>query len=103
VLIYREWRSPAGQQTIWWAAIPGGVIHGFTCFTAFLEGQTTPVTFPFALLITASILIFGRKKLADHPILAFFFVSFLVASLFFSGWGLYWGGFPGIFESGLMK
>ena len=103
LLIYREWRNPSGQQTIWWTAILGGVIHGFTCFTAFLEGQTTPISYPVSILITAFILLFGRKKLSDHPITAFFFISFLITVLFFSGWGLYWKGFPGIFESGLIK
>lgn len=103
VLIAQEWRNPAGQQTGWGATIFGGVIHGFTFFTAFLEGETTPISYPISIFIMAFILIFGRKKLGNHPLTAFYFVAFLITVLFFSGWGLYWQGFPGIFESGLMK
>lgn len=91
VLIYQEWRSPAGQSTIWWATILGGVLYGFTAFMFFTEGQTTPLGLPFTILVVAFTLISGRKKLNTHPVLAFFFVSFLVALLFFAGWIIYTG------------
>ena len=32
LLIYREWRQPAGLQTVWWSTILGGVIYGLTLF-----------------------------------------------------------------------
>jgi len=44
--------------------------------------------------ITLLILIWRRAKLAYQPKMSFFFVSFLVTTLLFTGWGLYWGGFP---------
>ena len=43
VLVYQEWRSPVGQSTIWWAAILGGFLYGFSSFMVFTEGQTTPI------------------------------------------------------------
>ena len=102
LLSIREWRQPAGQATAWWAAIIGGFIHGFTYFCVFLEGQTTLLGFPFAIVFTLVTLIWGRKMLSRAPLLAFFFVALLVATIFFAGWGLYWGGFPEFSEVGLI-
>jgi hypothetical protein len=47
-------------------------------------------------------LVWGRTHLEQKPLLAFFFVSCLVAALFFTGWGIYWGGFPQFSEVGLI-
>jgi hypothetical protein len=102
VLIYREWHSPIGQKTIWWATGLGGVIYGFTYFVVFLEGQTTPLGLPFALLIVLFTLVWGRNKLASQPVLAFFFLTCLVAGLLFASWGIYWGGFPQFTDVGLI-
>ncbi len=102
VLIYREWRSPSGQKTLWWATVLGGIIYGFTYFVIFLEGQTLTLGLPFALLVVLFTLIWGRNKLALLPILAFFFLSCLVAVLLFASWGLYWGGFPQFTDVGLI-
>jgi hypothetical protein len=102
VLILREWRSPAGERTLWWAAVVGGLIHGFTLFCMFLEGQSVPLGLAFTLGVTLLALIWGRKRLARQPLLAFFFVACLVALLFFAGWGLRWGGFPEFTEVGLI-
>ena len=102
LLIYREWHRPAGIATTWWAAILGGLIYGFTYFCIFLEGQTVVVGLPFALVITLLTLIWGRKKLGQQPILAFFFIACLVALVFLGGWGLYYGGFPQFSEVGLI-
>jgi hypothetical protein len=49
---------------------------------------------PFALIVVLFAIIWGRAKLAQRPVLAFFFVTCLVALLLFTVWGLYWGGFP---------
>lgn len=94
LLVYREWVRPAGVKTIWWVTILGGLIYGFTCFCIFLEGQTTNLGLPFSFLFTLLVVTLGRKKMAHQPILAFFFVSFLFTALLFTGWGLYYGGFP---------
>ena len=102
LLIYREWHHPLEQATIWWAAILGGVVYGFTFFCIFLEGKNVVMGFPFATAVVAFTLISERKKLANRPVLAFFFISCLFAFLLFAGWGLYWGGFPEFSDLGLL-
>ncbi|UCD97591.1 MAG: hypothetical protein JSV42_11525 [Chloroflexota bacterium] len=102
LLIYREWRQPAGLQTTWWAAILGGVIYGFTLFIITNEGQTVPIGFPFAALVTVFGLFWGPKKFGTQPLLAFFFIACLVAFLCYIGWGLYWGAFPEFGEVGFL-
>jgi hypothetical protein len=102
LLVYREWRQPAGVKTAWWAAILAGIIYGFTYFCVFLESQTVALGLPFASAVILFTLVWGRKKLAKQPILAFFFVACLVAFLFFAGWWLAWGGFPEFSEVGLI-
>ncbi len=102
LLIYREWRQPVGVATAWLAAISGGILHGFTYFAIFLEGQTLALGLPFAFLVVLFTLIWGRKKLSQQPVLGFFFVACLVAALLFTGWGIYWGGFPQFSEVGLV-
>ena len=102
LLMYRDWKRPAGIATTWWAIIVGGVIYGFTLFCIFLEGQTVRLGLPFVLIVTLLGLIWWRKQLAHKPVLAFFFISCLVAAVLFVGWGLYWGGFPQFSEVGLL-
>jgi hypothetical protein len=102
LLINREWRSPASGRTVWWATLLGGVIYGFTYFCIFLEGRTVALGLPFALIITLISLLWGRQKLAKQPLLVFFGVSCLLATILFIGWGLYWGGFPEFSQVGLI-
>jgi hypothetical protein len=102
LLIYREWQRPAGVTTLWWATALAGVIYGITYFCIVLEGQTVPLGLPFAVVITLLALIWGRRKLGQQPLLAFFFVACLVAALLFAGWGFYWGGFPQFTDVGLL-
>jgi hypothetical protein len=102
LLIYREWRRPAGVKTIWWATILAGFIYGFTSFCIFLEGQTVPLGLPFTITIILLTVIWGRKKLAQQFILSFFFIACVVAAVLFTGWGLYWGGFPQFSDVGLI-
>jgi len=102
LLIYREWRRPAGIPTTWWATIVAGLVYGISIFCIFLEGQTLVLGLPFTITITLLTLIWGRRKMAHQPILAFFFISCLVAVLLFGGWGLYWGGLPQFSDVGLI-
>lgn len=102
LLIYHEWSRPAGAATIWWATILAGVVYGFSYFAIFLEGQTVALGLPFAIVIVLLALTRGRSKLAQQPVLAFFFVTCLLAFLLFAGWWLYWGGFPQFSDVGLI-
>jgi len=102
LLIYRDWRRPADTPTRWWSTVLAGLLYGFLLFCIFLEGQTVMLGLPFCILISLVVLIWGRKQLAQKPILAFFFIAFLVAALFLVGWGLYWGGFPQFSDVGLI-
>lgn len=97
LIIYRAWRSPADMQTHWGYAGVSGFIYGVTAFMIFDEGQTAAlIGFPFSLLVTLVFFIAGRKKLSNSPILAFFFIAFLVALVLLAGWWLYWGCFTEI-------
>jgi len=102
LLIYQEWRRPVGIDTMWWVTVLAGLIYGFTCFCIFLEGGTVLLGLSFSIIVTLLTLVWGRKHLAQRPLLAFFFVACLVASVLYIGWGLYWGGFPQFTEVGLI-
>lgn len=102
LLMYREWKHPAGIATTWWASIVGSIIYGFTFFLVYLEGNTVALGYPFAVIVTVLALIWGRKRLNQQPLLAFFFIAFLFVALLFSGWGLYYGGWPPPSELGLI-
>jgi hypothetical protein len=102
LLIYRDWKRPAGIPTLWWAAILAGLLYGFTLFCIFLEGQTVALGLPFVVIVALLGLIWGRRYMAHKPLLAFFTIACLLAAALFAGWGLYWGGFPQFTEVGLI-
>jgi CHASE2 domain-containing sensor protein len=78
------------------------VIHGFTFFLIVVEGQTAPLGVTFAVIATLFGIIWGRRKLKQQPLLLFFFVAYVVATLFFVGWGIYWQGFPEFSQVGMI-
>jgi hypothetical protein len=102
LIIFRQWRKPAEASTNWWMVVPAGIIYGFICFCIFLEGQTVILGFPFVTILTLVILIWQRKALKQRTITAFFLVSFLVATVFFTGWAAYYKGFPQFSDVGLI-
>ncbi len=102
LLIIHEWRRPAEVATNWAVTVLAGIVYGFSYFCIFLEGQTVVLGLPFSLLVVAWTLIWGRSKLQTRPVLAFFFAACLLALLLFTGWGLYWGGFPQFTDVGLI-
>jgi hypothetical protein len=59
-----------------------------------IEGVTWPINLPFNILALGFILIWGRNKLKQQPILLFFLTAYLVSIVLFAGWGLYWHGLP---------
>lgn len=99
LLISNAWRTTSSEKTNWWLVAPAGLIYGFTCFCFFLEGNTLVIGLPFTIVISLLVLVWGRSKLAQQPILAFFFVACSIALLLFAGWWLYWGSFIPIMEA----
>jgi len=99
LLVYESWRQPALEKTDWRLIIPAGLLYGFTCFCFFLEGNTLILGFPFVTIVTLLVLIWGREKMSQQPILAFFFSACLFAFILFIGWRLYWGSFIPIMEA----
>jgi hypothetical protein len=56
----------------------------------------------FAVLVAVLGLIWGRKNMSRKPVATFFIISYIVATLFFLGWGIYWQGLPQFSEVGLI-
>ena len=103
LIVFRQWRNPFAEvQGISWQTISAGVIHGFTYFIIIIEGATTPLGVPFAVLLTLFGLIWGRKRFSRQPLLFFFFIASFVATLFFVGWGIYWQGLPEFSQVGII-
>lgn len=103
LLLTREWRHPSGSATQWLVTSISGFIYGLTLFIITVEGQTVPLGLPFSVLVGIWGISRGRKILAERPLLAFFLVSCLLAMLLYTIWGVWWGGFPGFFEVGIIK
>ena len=95
--------TPTKPRPTRWALVgPAGVIYGITCSLAFTEGATVPFSFPAVSIILLGIIIWKRRYIRIDNTVSFFFAGYLVAVLFFTAWGLYWGGFPEFTEVGLL-
>jgi hypothetical protein len=103
LLIYLEWHHAVESTVTWWASVAAGLIYGFSYFCIFIQAQTIFLGLPFAAVLVLFGVIWGRQKLGQRPMLAFFFVSSLVALVLFTGWGVYWRGFPQFTAVGLIK
>lgn len=103
LLIFRQWQNPfIGERAALGLESLAGIIHGFTFFLIVVEARTAPLGLPFAVLVTSFGLVWGRKKLRQQPLLAFFCVTYLVATILFAGWALYWGGLPEFSKVGII-
>ena len=102
LIFHRHWRTRLSGEFSWRTIIPAGIIHGFTLFLIFIEAVTIPLGLPFLTILMLIILIWGRARLGEQPVTTFFFITSLVALLFLTGWGLYWGGFPEFSAVGLI-
>ena len=104
LLLYRQWQHPFNREKV--SLKPesfAGIIYGTFFFGCIIEGGTIIIGFPYALLVTLFGLIWGRKKLRQQPLLAFFFVANAVALILFAGWRFYRDGFPQPTELGVAK
>jgi hypothetical protein len=103
LLLMRQRQHPfSGEKASLGLLLPAGIIHGLTFFVIVIEGGTALLAIPFALIVILAGLIWGRGKLREQPLLLFFLVSYVMAMLFFVGWGIYWGGLPEFSELGLI-
>ncbi len=94
LLIYVSWRSPVEEKTDWRMVIPAAILYGVNSFCIFVEGQTSPLSFPIAGIAALLPLLFARKTFSQKPILAFFTFAFLLAFVAIAGWSIYHGTFP---------
>lgn len=95
LLVFCEWVASSGKERTNFGLVGvAGIIHGFNYFTMIVEAKTGLFGVPFAALFVIFGLVKGREKLGAKPLLAFFFITFLIASILFAGWGLYWDGLP---------
>jgi hypothetical protein len=102
LIIRSSWNHFADEQGVLWSPILAGVIYGFTFFLLVIESGTAPLGVTFAVLVAVLGLIWGRKNMSRKPVATFFIISYIVATLFFLGWGIYWQGLPQFSEVGLI-
>lgn len=94
LLLYRQWRNPfEDSSSPLRTEIGAGLLHGLSYALIVLEGVTVPLGLPAALLVVGFTLARGRGRLRQEPVLAFFFVAYLAATVFMLAWRLYWGCF----------
>ena len=102
LLIYRHWeylkRDRNFKLTL---PVGAGIIHGFTYFVGITESATTSIGVPFAVIVVF-VLFWKRQNTKRQPMLVFYFATYLVACLFFLGWGIYHGGLPEFSEVGII-
>jgi hypothetical protein len=104
LVIFRQWRNPFKEsQYPSWLIVLSGIIHGITLFIIVIEARTTPLGITFTTLVTLFALIWGRINFNRRPILLFFFVACVVATVLFIGWGIYWQGLPEFSEVGIIN
>ncbi len=98
LLIYHQWKHPfAERESGSGLIIAGGILYGLTFALAIMEGGTGILGVPFALLAIFFILIWVRTQLRQAPLAYFFFVAYLLASILFIAWSIYWSAACGQF------
>ncbi len=95
-------RRQTAPRVGWGIVLASAILYGLTYFLAINEGGTVPIGLPAAVLIPLAILVFHRRDLRTHNLVAFFFVGYLLAVVLFLAWYAYWGGFPEFSEVGLL-
>jgi hypothetical protein len=104
LILWRQWRFPfEGQRSSLWLEGISGFLYGFTFFLIIVEGQTVLIGLPFAIIVTIAGLIWGRGQFRQQPLLAFFWIGYLIATVMSVVWWIYWGEFIEIFETGLIS
>jgi len=102
VLIYQQWHNSFLNQSPFGIEVLGSIIHGLTCFVDVVESATVYLGFPWMLGVVIFGLLWGKRYFSRQPMLVFFWIAYLLASLLLLGWGLYWGGFPEFSQLGII-
>jgi hypothetical protein len=92
LIVHRQWNAkqageniPRGILVLCW------VLYGFTFSAILLEAKTTALGIPFLLILVGVMLLWGREKRRNQPLLTFFFGASLFSLMLLSAWWLYWG------------
>ncbi|MFC2041660.1 hypothetical protein ACFLTY_05020 [Chloroflexota bacterium] len=103
LIIFRQWRNPFTEvQSISWLIYLAAIIHGFTLFVLFVEGETAVLGVPFVIIVIQVFCYWWWRRLIRQPLLEFFFIACLTAAAFFAAWGGFWGGLPEFSEVGII-
>ena len=103
MVMWRQWQAEPTEGGS--SPVPLGLsalLYGFTYFAMIVEGQTTSVGVPFAAIAALGGMAMSRRQLGRRPLLTFFVGGYLVATVLFAAWGLYWGAFPQFSKVGLV-
>lgn len=103
LLLVRQMRSPfTGERSSLVMEGIAALFYGITYFIVTVEAGTVSLGLPFAIAVVLLGLV-RRKDLRAQPLLAFFFLSTLLALILFAVWGIYWRGFPQFSEVGIIE
>jgi len=103
LLIYRQWKTPFSEGRNWaWKNFLAGIIYGFSYFAMVVEGQTTFMGVPFAVLAVICCFILWRSKINRQPLLSLFLAGYLLAVILFAIWGIWQHGLPEFTEVGII-
>jgi len=103
LIMFRQWQRPSeGERSSLALEAAAGSLYGAVFFGTVVEGGTVPLGLPFAALVTLFGLVWGHKRFRQQPLLAFFFAGYLVATVLFIGWAIYWRGLPQFTEVGII-
>ena len=103
LLIYRQWKNHfPGGIGLTWQNILAGIIYGFTFFVMVVEGQTTLMGVPFAVIAVICCFILWRDKTNRQPLISLFLVGYLVATILFAVWGTWQKGLPEFTDVGII-
>lgn len=102
LIMFRQWQRPfEGERSSLVLEAAAGSLYGAVFFGTVVEGGTVPLGLSFAVLVTLFGLVWGHKKFRQQLLLAFFFTGYLVATVLFVGWAIYWRGLPQFTDIGM--
>ncbi len=102
LLAWRHWNGAIAGGVEHVAVGAAAVIYGATFFIIVIEGGTVPAGLPFAAVMAAAGLGWGRRRLVGQPVVGLFGLGYLLSVVLFIAWAARWGGFPQFSEVGII-